>query len=122
MDSCRCLTRFPLERVNKVWPTVSQRIFLPLGSKAEVPLCTKSLTCSLEHRPVKATLIDAHSWSVMPLENTLSLSDVLVDSLVVVDLASNGVEYSNHGNTVCSKHTVMMSCLMDTECPVHVKP
>ena len=102
-----------------MWPTVSQRIFLPLGSRAEVPLYTKSLSCSLEHQPVKATVIRQHIWSVTPLEDTYTLSDVVVDSLVMIDLASRGIEYSNHGNSSCTKHTVVMLIPIDKECPIH---
>ena len=119
MDSCQCLSRFPLERVYQVWPSVSQVLFLPSGSKADVPLCSRSLTCSFEHRPTKATIIDTHTWTVMPLDTASDLDGVTVDSLVMLDMTSHGVEYSNHGATACDRHTTVMVVPIDQTCVSH---
>lgn len=106
-------------RVSQVWPGVSEHIFLKPGSRARVPLCSNSLSGRLEHRPVKATLVDSHSWTVLPVESHEDLGALSVDTLVVIDMVSRGVEYSNHGSIACDKHTVCVLVPALGTCPEH---
>lgn len=55
----------------------------------------------------------------MPLDSHDDLENVSVDSMVVIDMVSRGVEYSNHGAVGCDKHTVFVLVPTSVSCGLH---